>query len=89
MPKLYFVKVDVQTCFDTIEQSKLLEILHTLISEDVYMIRKYGEISLSGGRIRPSKRTCNPAKANCFRRPGEVFLHEKRGNTTPFRRAYL
>jgi len=32
-PKLYFVKVDVQGCFDTIEQTKLLQILRQLISE--------------------------------------------------------
>ena len=32
-PKLYFVKLDVQACFDTIEQTKLLEILRELISE--------------------------------------------------------
>ena len=32
-PKLYFVKLDVQACFDTIEQPKLLEILQDLISE--------------------------------------------------------
>jgi len=32
-PKLYFVKVDVQACFDTIDQTKLLEILRELISE--------------------------------------------------------
>ena len=32
-PKLYFVKVDVQACFDTIEQTKLLGILRDLLSE--------------------------------------------------------
>ena len=32
-PKLYFVKLDVQACFDTIEQSKLLGILKNLITE--------------------------------------------------------
>lgn len=32
-PRLYFVKVDVQACFDTIEQSKLLEIIKDAISE--------------------------------------------------------
>lgn len=32
-PKLYFVKVDVRACFDTIEQTKLLEILREVISE--------------------------------------------------------
>ena len=31
-PKLYFVKVDVQACFDTIEQSKLLQILRNVFS---------------------------------------------------------
>jgi telomerase reverse transcriptase len=32
-PKLYFVKVDVQACFDTIEQWELLRIIDKLISE--------------------------------------------------------
>ena len=32
-PKLYFVKLDVQACFDTIEQTKLLSILRELISK--------------------------------------------------------
>jgi len=32
-PKLYFVKVDVQACFDTIDQGKLLGIIQNLISE--------------------------------------------------------
>ena len=32
-PKLYFVKVDVQACFDTIEQTKLLQILREILSE--------------------------------------------------------
>jgi telomerase reverse transcriptase len=32
-PKLYFVKVDVQACFDTIEQTKLLEIIRELLFE--------------------------------------------------------
>lgn len=32
-PKLYFVKVDVQACFDTIDQGKLLQILRRLLSE--------------------------------------------------------
>ena len=32
-PPLYFVKVDVQACFDTIDQRKLLEILQRIIRE--------------------------------------------------------
>ncbi|KAL5526463.1 EST2 [Sanghuangporus sanghuang] len=52
LPKLYFVKVDVQACFDTIEQSKLLGILKDLITEDVYMIQKYGQITPAAGRLQ-------------------------------------
>ncbi|THH05865.1 hypothetical protein EW145_g4492 [Phellinidium pouzarii] len=50
--KLYFVKVDVQACFDTIEQDKLLGILKSLVSEDVYMIQKYGQILPTAGKIK-------------------------------------
>ena len=32
-PRLYFVKMDVRACFDTIEQGKLLEILRKVIEE--------------------------------------------------------
>ncbi|RDB25955.1 Telomerase reverse transcriptase [Hypsizygus marmoreus] len=52
LPHLYFVKVDVQACFDTIEQTKLLEILRELISEDVYMTQRYGQIGMETGRIK-------------------------------------
>ena len=53
-PKLYFVKVDVQTCFDTIEQTKLLEILKDVISEDEYSIQRHGQVSSASGKIRRS-----------------------------------
>jgi hypothetical protein len=32
-PEMYFVKLDVQACFDTIEQTRLLEILRDVISQ--------------------------------------------------------
>jgi hypothetical protein len=32
-PKLYFVKVDVRACFDTIQQDKLLKIVEDILSE--------------------------------------------------------
>jgi retron-type reverse transcriptase len=32
-PQLYFVKLDVQACFDTITQAKLIQILRDIISE--------------------------------------------------------
>ncbi|KAG5342247.1 hypothetical protein C0989_004091 [Termitomyces sp. Mn162] len=52
LPQLYFVKVDVQACFDTIEQSKLLDILRDLISEDMYMRQKYGQVQMMTGYIK-------------------------------------
>jgi telomerase reverse transcriptase len=42
--QLYFVKVDVQTCFDTIPQAQLLEVVKDLISSDSYEIGKHAEI---------------------------------------------
>lgn len=46
------MKVDVQTCFDTIEQTKLLEILKEIISEDEYSIQRHGEVISATGKIR-------------------------------------
>jgi telomerase reverse transcriptase len=46
-PKLYFVKVDVQACFDTIEQSKLLQILRDVLSEVWYASAVFGLPSIN------------------------------------------
>lgn len=47
---LYFVKVDVQTCFDTIPQAQLLRLLEDLISSNSYEIGKHAEIKPGDGR---------------------------------------
>ncbi|KAL7279239.1 hypothetical protein ACG7TL_007079 [Trametes sanguinea] len=52
LPRLYFVKVDVQACFDTIEQTKLLEILRELLVEDAYMLQRYGKVNKAGDKIQ-------------------------------------
>ncbi|CAL1716650.1 unnamed protein product [Somion occarium] len=52
LPRLYFVKVDVQACFDTIEQTKLLSILRDLISEESYVLQRHGQVSPVAGKIR-------------------------------------
>lgn len=51
LPKLYFVKVDVKACFDTIKQDKLLEIVEQLFSQDAYRIQKYGRVISAAGRV--------------------------------------
>ncbi|TFY78051.1 hypothetical protein EWM64_g5960 [Hericium alpestre] len=52
LPKLYFVKVDVQACFDTIEQKRLLQILKDAITEDSYMLQRYGKVNQTAGKIQ-------------------------------------
>lgn len=42
--KLYFVKVDVQSCFDTIPQEKLLKVIEYIFNEDEYRIARHTEI---------------------------------------------
>jgi len=46
-PRLYFVKADVQACFDTIEQAKLLGILRELISEVSQFYVSFGMFLIS------------------------------------------
>jgi telomerase reverse transcriptase len=46
--QLYFAKVDVQSCFDTIPQSRLLSMISSLMSLPAYQIGKHVEISALG-----------------------------------------
>jgi telomerase reverse transcriptase len=43
LPPLYFVKLDIQACFDTIPQKKLLSLIAELVSEDSYHMSKHVE----------------------------------------------
>lgn len=49
--KLYFAKVDVKSCFDTIDQEKLLEIVADVLAEDDYMLQKFCVLVPSLGKI--------------------------------------
>jgi telomerase reverse transcriptase len=42
--QLYFVKVDVSTCFDSIPQEKLLTLIERIVTKDRYYIKKHDEI---------------------------------------------
>ncbi|PLW52927.1 hypothetical protein PCANC_05728 [Puccinia coronata f. sp. avenae] len=65
LPKLYFVKVDIRACFDSIQQEKMLEVINRLFSEDHYVIQKYAKmISLKTGpqkTFRQFKRQAYPS----------------------------
>jgi telomerase reverse transcriptase len=42
--QLYFVKLDIQSCFDTIPQGKLIALVESFVSDPVYHITKHVEI---------------------------------------------
>ncbi|KAF7718306.1 Uncharacterized protein PECH_001106 [Penicillium ucsense] len=41
LPRFYFVKVDIQACFDTIPQKELLRLVEKLVSEETYHVTRY------------------------------------------------
>jgi telomerase reverse transcriptase len=43
-PRLCFVKVDVQKCFDSIPQKKMMELVEEICSEEEYIIKKHAEL---------------------------------------------
>jgi len=65
LPDLYFVKVDIRACFDSIQQDKILEVINRVFSEDHYVIQKYAKmITLKTGpqkTFRQFKRQAYPS----------------------------
>jgi telomerase reverse transcriptase len=57
LPPLYFVKVDIQACFDTIPQKKLLNLISELVSEDSYRMSKHVELQPPIPNMQTSKPT--------------------------------
>lgn len=43
-PQLYFVKLDIHSCFDTIPQHRLLALIEKVVSEDSYHVTKHVEV---------------------------------------------
>ncbi|KAJ1330290.1 hypothetical protein BSLG_009426 [Batrachochytrium salamandrivorans] len=52
IPQLYCCKMDIASCFDTIQHDKLLSILETFLSKTDYVIQKYATLYASGERVR-------------------------------------
>lgn len=59
---LYFCKVDVASCFDTIPQEHLLSLVDRLLSMPLYYLTKHAEISLASPPqlAHRSASTCDP-----------------------------
>jgi len=66
--KLYFAKVDVQACFDTIPQERLLGLVQGIMEEEEYRVNKYVEVrppAAGGGKsclVKPIKRVVIQAR---------------------------
>ncbi|KAJ3198361.1 hypothetical protein HDU82_001240, partial [Entophlyctis luteolus] len=50
--KLYFVKVDIVRCFDSINQAMLTDILKDIVKEEEYLVQKYSVTFASVGKIK-------------------------------------
>ncbi|KAK0552089.1 hypothetical protein OC846_003054 [Tilletia horrida] len=66
--KLYFVKVDVQAAFDTIEQGRLLDIVRRVLTGDDYVIQRFTEVMPAGGKVKKHyvRRACPESKDGTF-----------------------
>lgn len=58
--RLYMVKVDIRSCFDTIDQDKLLKILETIVEQNDYSISRF--TTLFHARDRVMRRFAKEAK---------------------------
>lgn len=58
LPQLYFVKLDIQACFDNIPQDQLIHLVEELVSEQAYNITKHVEVSIppKDTQARPSRK---------------------------------
>ncbi|KAK0307142.1 Telomerase reverse transcriptase [Friedmanniomyces endolithicus] len=73
---LYFAKVDVQSCFDTIPQKRLMALASTIVRDDSYRIAKYGRAKLVSGQSKESP--------SFGARPSWKFLTKASASSRPF-----
>ena len=72
--RLYFVKADAKSCFDTIPQRKLVRIMEQIASEDEYRIARHAEIKASDD--------CSFGHANTIQsKPSRKFVSMARAGT--------
>lgn len=88
--QLYFAKVDVQACFDTIPQARLLHMVDSLMSAQAYHIGKHVEMAplgplqrLDGSYVNPipRKRYVSHCHAATDVKPFDQFVQEKLAGT--------
>lgn len=57
LPQMYFVKLDIKACFDTIPQKRLLDLIEELVSEESYRISKHIEFQPPAPNTQKGKPT--------------------------------
>lgn len=62
----YFVKADVQSCFDTIPQRPIVRLMENIATEDEYRIARYAEIKSSKTHSYSSEMDHRPKAARKF-----------------------
>ena len=73
--RLYFVKADAKSCFDTIPQASVMQLMASIASEDVYRISRHSEIK----RARSDHyRLSGEQKIS---KPGRKFVSKARSST--------
>lgn len=70
LPQLFFVKLDIQGCFDTIPQKQLLSLIEGLVSEGTYHVTKHVEMkSAVDGKGKPMRQFVGRAEPMMNRQP--------------------
>lgn len=62
---LYFVKADAKSCFDTIPQASVMQLMASIASEDVYRISRHSEVKRARSdhyRLDEEQNTSKPAR---------------------------
>ena len=62
--KLYFVKLDIQSCFDTIPQAQLLSNIDKVMNHPQYRMTRISELKAAESGSRGTKRRCRQKFAN-------------------------
>lgn len=73
---LYFAKVDVKSCFDTIPQKGLLKLAESMLSANEYHVTRYARAKLLGGN--------NDETPGFGAKPSWKFLTKATADQTPF-----
>ncbi|KAL5614407.1 uncharacterized protein BROUX77_000244 [Berkeleyomyces rouxiae] len=68
LPRLYFVKVDVQSAFDTIPQEAVVDVIEKIPREPHYHITKHVE-------MKPGPKTIGPGGAMTIGQPGRRWIN--------------